>query len=79
MHFNITDPTINNARGDYEEMIGLISVKVESSMVVNHVRESDEELLEGIRKYEENNAFSTVDLDSDGGLLNVNTNNDTVN
>ncbi|KAL4441974.1 hypothetical protein ABPG74_003725 [Tetrahymena malaccensis] len=78
MHFNITDPTINNSQGDYEEMIGLISVQVESSMVVNHVRESDDELLEGIRKYEENNAFSTVDLASDGGLLNISSNNDTV-
>lgn len=73
MHFNITDPTTNNARGDYEEIIGLISVQVESSMTVNHVRENDEELLEGIKKYEENNVFSQVNLDSDGGLLTINT------
>lgn len=73
MHFNITDPTTNNARGDYEEIVGLISVQVESTMTVNHVRENDDELLEGIKKYEENNVFSTVDLDSDGGLIKLNT------
>lgn len=72
MHFNITDVTTNNARGDYEEVIGLISVQVESTMTVHSVRENDEELLEGIKKYEENNVFSQVNLDSDGGLLNVN-------
>lgn len=71
MHFNITDPSTNDPNGEYEEMIGFISVRVDSSMEVHDVRENDDELLEIIRKYEEAEAFVPVDLSEDGGFISV--------
>lgn len=72
MHFNITDPTTNNANGETEELIGLISVRVDSTMEVHSVREHDDELFDIIKKYEEANIFKSVDLESDGGSILIN-------
>lgn len=73
MLFDITDPTINNEAGTAVELIGLISVLVDSSMKVEENRESDDAIFKIIKEFEDANLFEEVDLDSDGGFINKET------
>lgn len=43
-------------------MIGYVSVRVDSSMEVLSVKESDNSILDIIKKYEEADAFKSVNL-----------------
>jgi hypothetical protein len=45
-------------------------------MQVNSVSDTNDELLEIIRKYEEADAFTAVDIESDGGSMNINNTED---
>lgn len=71
MHFNLTDPLGNDEDDVFDEVLGFLSVRVESSMEVHNVKSHDEELFEIIRKYEEADAFFPVDLESDGGFISL--------
>lgn len=72
MHFNITNPSMNDPDNEYEELLGYVSVKVHSDMQVLNVTDSDEDLFDLISQYEAANAFIPVDLSIDGGFVQVN-------
>lgn len=72
MHFNMTDPLMNDPTDEFDELIGFVSVRVDSVMEITDVRDKDDALFEMINAYESANAFVTVDLDSDGGFISVN-------